>query len=130
DTNIGEFFVDGPTSVVKLKGVAPVVGPGNCDDMTAAACTQDAQCSPPAVTCEGQLLIPANPNVDSTGTHAEYNRCTVAKAALVTDEMYLTGLTATTDLGSITYLGGAQPIATQSGAGIHILKATDLRVAV
>jgi len=127
DSNFGEWYVDAPTTERIALGTLPVVGPGQCT-ANGADCTLDAHCNWPVSTCEGLLLEPGNPRVDSSGTHEEFLRCSAAKAALAIDEAQIFALSAQT-LPTINYKGGAQPIAPLVGPGPHILRINKLRVA-
>jgi len=132
DVNIGRGYAAAPTTTTVLTGVPPVVGLGNCSDAGMAVCTQDAQCKAPA-TCEGMLLTPANPSVDTSGTQEEFVRCGRAKSAMAAEEEYIYGLPVSNvayNLGALKYApGDAQPIPSLSGPGPHILNMTKLRVA-
>lgn len=128
DTNIGFGYQDAPSTLLTMTGTPPVVGPGLCSgDMS--PCTQDADCAPPASTCEGLLLDDGgNGTVDHSGTSYQFLRCGLAKAALMSDTTYAFGLAGQT-LPSITYkVGDPQPLPTFSGAGVHVVRVSKLRV--
>lgn len=128
DINFGEVFVDAPTTTRIETGVQPVVGPGTCS-VGMAACTLDKDCAPPASTCEGLLLNASNPNVDNTGTHEEFVRCSVGKAALLGDEAYIYNLPATI-LPTINHkIDAPQPIPPFVGPGPHVVRIPKVRVA-
>lgn len=128
DTNIGFGYQDAPSTLLTLTGVPPVVGPGFCSgDMS--PCTLDADCAPPASTCEGPLLDDfGNGSVDHSGTTSQFLRCGSAKAALMADTTYAFGLVGQT-LPSITYkVGDPQPLPTFNGPGVHVVRVSKLRV--
>lgn len=134
DTNVGRGLLIGPATKVKspLKLNTTYIGPGSCDGLGVRSCDVTADCLDPA-TCVGATVIdPANPFIDRTTAHAEYSRCSRAKASLGSAEAYFHSLAITNpayDLGLVRVVyEGTLDLPTLRGPGPHVLSIYKLLV--